>query len=189
MGGIKMKYATIFLLAFFSFSSILTAADENDFKRKYMHCIEDADIDIENETITIHDEDYTVKINSKYELYVNDEYIETNAEQQKLVEEYHDTIFEIIDRAKEIGKQGAKLGIDGAKIGLKAIVGVFKLMRDDYDSEDLEEELEMKAEELEEKAEELEKEAEDLEYLADNLEELHADLKDEIPELEEIESF
>lgn len=184
-----MKYATLFLVILFCFSAFLQAADENDFKRKYMHCFKDAEIDIDDETITIYDDGYKIKITDDYELYVNGEYIETNAEQQKLVEEYHDLIFEIIDRAKDIGKQGAQLGIDGAKIGLKAVVGVFKLLRSDYDTEDLEDELEMEAEELEELAEELEKEAEKLEYLADNLEEVHEELKEEIPELEELDSF
>jgi hypothetical protein len=184
-----MKYATLFIIIVFSSSFLLNAADANDFKRKYMHCIEDADIDIDDATITIRDDDYKIEITGDYELYVNGEYIETNAEQQKLVEEYHDQIFEIIDRAKDIGLEGAKLGVDGAKIGLHAVFGVFKLMRDDYDSEDLEEELELKTDELEEKAAELEKEAEKLEYLADNLEELHDELKAEIPELGDLDSF
>ena len=184
-----MKYATIFMVLLFSLTAFLQAADENDFKRKYMNCIKDADLDIEDESITIHDDDYKIEITSDYELYVNGEYVKTNSQQKKLVKEYHGLIFEIIDRAKVIGTQGAKLGIDGAKIGLKAIAGVFKLLRDDYDAEDLEEELELKAEELEEKAEELEKEAEKLEYLASDLEDLHDELKDEIPELEELDSF
>jgi len=184
-----MKYAVLFIVLLFSLTAFLQAADENDFKRKYMSCIKDADLNIEDETITIHDDDYEIEITGDYELYLNGKYVETNDDQKELIKEYHEMIFEIIDRAKIIGKQGAKLGIDGAKIGLKAIVGVFKLMRDDYDAEDLEEELEIKADELEEKAEELEKEAEKLEYLADNLEELHEELKDEIPELEELDSF
>lgn len=184
-----MKYATLFIIILFSFSFFLQAADENDFKRKYMHCIENADIDIDDATITIHDDDYKIKITGDYKLYVNGEYIETNDEQQKLVEEYHDQIFEIIDRAKDIGKRGAKIGINGAKVGLKAVVGVFKLLRSDYDTEDLEAELELETDNLEELAEELEKEAEKLEYMADNLEEIHEELKAEIPELEELDSF
>jgi DUF2884 family protein len=184
-----MKYATIFLMLLFMFTAVLQAADENDFKHKYLHCLEDADIDIEDATITIRDDDYKIEITGDFELYVNGKYIKTNDEQQELVEEYHGLIFEIIDRAKDIGKQGARIGIDGAKIGLKAIAGVFKLMRDDYDADDLEAELEMETEELEEMAEELEKEAEKLEYLADNLEDMHEELKDEIPELEELDSF
>ena len=184
-----MKYVTVSLLLIFSFTLFVHAADENDFKRKYMSCIKNADLNIEDENITIYDDDNSIEITRDYELYVNGRFVKTNTEQKRLLKEYHSAIFEIIDRAKDIGKEGAKLGIDGAKIGLKAIVGVFKLMRDDYDSGDLEEELELKAEELEEKAEELEKEAEKLEYLADNLEELHDELKEEIPELQDLNTF
>lgn len=184
-----MKHVTIFIVFIFSFAIFLQAADENDFKRKYMKCMKDADIDIDNETIKIHDDDYEVEITEDYNLYVNGKYIETNSHQKRLVKEYHGLIFEIIDRAKEVGLEGARLGIDGAKIGLHAIAGVFKLLSDDYDSEDLEAELEIKADELEEKAAELEKEAKDLEYLASDLEDLHAELKEEIPELEELDTF
>ncbi len=184
-----MKYAIVFIVLLFSLTVFVQAADENDFKRKYMSCIKDANIDIDKESITIQDDDYEIEITDDYELYVNGKYVKTNAQQKRLVKEYHGLIFEIIDRATEVGKEGAKLGIYGAKIGLKAIAGVFKLLRDDYDAEDLEEELELKAEELEEKAEELEKEAEKLEYLASDLEDLHDELKEEIPELEELNSF
>lgn len=184
-----MKHAAKFTVLFFALTLFLQSADENDFKKKYMHCIQNADIDIEKESIIIKNDDYEVEITSDYELYVNGKCVKTNADQKELVKEYHDLIFEIIDRAKEVGKEGAKLGIHGAKIGLQAIVGVFKLLRDDYDTDDLEEELELKSDELNEKAEELEKEAEKLEYLASDLEDLHEALIEEIPELEELDTF
>ena len=77
-----MKYATIFIVLLFSLSVFVQAADENDFKRKYMSCIKDADLDIEDETITIHDDDYEIEITSDYELYVNGKYVETNDDQK-----------------------------------------------------------------------------------------------------------
>jgi len=183
-------YAIGILLILFSFISVYSA-DAEDFKKKYMHCLEDLDLNIDNEKITISDddEDYTVRITCDGDLYINGEYIELDDDQQELVEDYHGKIMEIVDRAKDIGIEGAKLGVDGAKIGLHAISGVFKLLREDYDSEDLERELEKKAEELEKKAEALEKEAEKLDAMADELEEIHDELKDSVPELSNLDSF
>ena len=107
-----MKYATITFLIIFSFYMNAFAADENDFKRKYMSCIKDADLDIEDENITIHDDDNTIEITSDYELYVNGKYVKTNSDQKRILREYHTMVFELIYRAKDIGLEGAKLGVD-----------------------------------------------------------------------------
>ena len=155
-------------------------------------CLENIDIELKNGSIILtctDDEDNYVEITEDYDLIINDRLIKTNNKQRKLLADYHDQLTQIVDYAKDLGKEGAKIGLRGAKIGLKAIAGIFKLLRSDYDSDDLEAELEREAEKLELEAEKLEEAAEDLEYLAEEFEESHSQLKEEIPELDKLEWF
>lgn len=186
-----MKYIAQVIMLLIIFTICVNAADEKDFLRKYMPHLENSSISIDDNKVRIasDEDDYSVIITEYGDLYVNGKHVNLDKNQQKLVDDYRENIMVIIDRAKDIGIEGAKLGIDGAKIGLQAVVGVFKLLDENYDSEDLEAELDIASEELEAKAEELELEAEELELLADNLEELHEELKESIPELEELDSF
>ena len=57
--------------------------------------------------------------------------------------------------AKMLGIEGAKIGAGGVKLGFTAIAKVVKLLSDEYDTDDLEEDLEREAEKLEKKAERL----------------------------------
>jgi hypothetical protein len=130
-----------------------------------------------------------VVISSDYKLFINGERIETNDDQERLLEEFHVQTFDLIDAATDIGMKGAKIGVKGAAIGSKAVLGLVKAMFTSYELEDLEEDLEYEADKLEIEAEKLEEQAEILENMADELENLQADLRDDIPELDELHWF
>jgi hypothetical protein len=154
-------------------------------------CVMDhMDVDIDKGTIILSHRDYkepVVEITEEYELYINGRHIKTNDHQKELLEEYYETMLELIESAKAIGLKGARIGIDGAKLGLGALGSLFKLISPDYDMEDFEREIEAEAEEIEAKAELLEEEAEELEILADDLEDIYEEMEDEITELGELE--
>ncbi|UCF04703.1 MAG: DUF2884 family protein [bacterium] len=152
---------------------------------------DDVDIDIDDGTLVFTDEDSeeSVEITEDYELYINDDRIELNEEQQELVEKFYDRFISIIDYAKEIGLEGVKIGASGAKLGLKAMVGVVKMLLTRYDRDDLEWELEREAEKIEAKAKKLERKADKIEDMVDELEDIHFDMKASIPELDRLEWF
>ncbi len=156
-------------------------------------CVMDnVSIDIDDGSVLLisHDHDGNeVEITGDYELYINGRHIKTTEEQKELLAEYHKLVLEITDCSKKIGLEGAKIGVKGAKLGLKAIACVFKLLRSDYDSDDLEREIEAEADKLEAKAKVLEIKAEKIEDMAEDLEDLHEDLADEIPELARLDWF
>ena len=182
------------LVVFFILSSVIFADDSHKKKSRHygLNCLEDVNIDIEGSTLVIspeYDHDFAVEITKDYRLYVNGRRINTNSRQQDLVQQYYDTFFNIVESAKDIGLEGAKIGLKGAKIGMQAVLGVLKLMDEDYDSEDLEAEIEAEAQKLEEEAKDLEKFAEEIEYLAEDFEDIHYSLKEEVPELNELDWF
>ncbi|MBN1406223.1 MAG: DUF2884 family protein [Calditrichaceae bacterium] len=186
----------VYLLSFIILSVIATSIYGVDYKKKKDHehnfsVLDNVEIDIEDDSIILMDKDCRdeVEITGEYDLYVNGKEIELNNDQRKLVKEYYEMYFEIIDYAKRIGLEGARLGVEGAAIGVKAVAGVFKMLSADYDSEDLEAELEEKAEELEKKAEVLEDRAEDIEAMAEELEDLHFALAEKIEALGDLEMF
>ncbi len=154
--------------------------------------VEDFDIDVDDGVIIIRDHGRrhnTLEITPEYELYLNDELIETDEDQKKLVEDFYELFFETIDYGKEIGYEGAKIGVKGAKLGLKAVGKVFKMIFTGYDADDLEREMEYEAELLEDEAEELEEMAERIEDMVEELEDIAFDLQREIPELRELDWF
>lgn len=153
--------------------------------------LENVSVDIEGSTLILTDErtDDYVEISEDFELFVNGELIPVSKDEKLLLEKYYHLYFDIIDYAKRIGLEGAKIGVEGAAIGVKAVAGVFKLLREDYDSEDLEAELEEEADKLEEKAEQLEDRAKNIEDMAEVLENLHYQLGDEIEALSDLEMF
>ena len=131
----------------------------------------------------------TVEITDSYELYIDDERISLDADQQDLVRDFHVRSVEIVDFAKVIGWEGAKIGIDGAKLGAKAVGCLFKLLLPGYDTDDFEDEIEYEAEKIEAKAERLEEKAEVIEDMADELEDLARDMRHDIPELRRLRWF
>jgi hypothetical protein len=130
-----------------------------------------------------------VEITEDGRLYINDESIKLDREQQRLVANYYDLTMDIVSQAKDLGHEGARVGIEGAKLGLKAVGGVFKMMFTSYDGDDLDQDMEWEAERLERKAERLEKKAEEIEELAEELEWTVEEMRESIPELGELGWF
>lgn len=154
--------------------------------------INDVDFEIEDGSIYISHDDplyESVEINEKYELFVNDEKIELDAEQQELVTAYFDLTMSIVYRAKEVGWEGVKIGLAGANLALKAVGGVVKMVFTSYDEDDFERYIDNEAEELENRAEVLEKKAEDIEKWAEYLDLVAEQMNETIPEIEKLGWF
>ena len=152
---------------------------------------EDVSLDFDDGALTYYSDEYdeTVEINEDGEIYVNNRRVKTDKHQEKLAEKYYEQMEDIIELAKEIGIEGAKLGVGGAKIGVKAVMSAVMLVLEDYDSYDLEEDLEKEAEKLERKAKKLEKKAEKIEDMADDFGRTHRKLRKAVPQLNELEWF
>ncbi len=150
-------------------------------------------IDIEDGSVIVEYDDRKtydkIEITEDYELFINDDLIDCNADQTKLVKEFHTKVFKIKKYAVNIGWEGAKIGAEGAKLGLKAIGRVIKLISADYDSDDLERDMERDAKKIEKKADKLEKKAEIIERMVEDLDDLAYEMKEEIPELDELDWF
>lgn len=136
-----------------------------------------------------HDEDGEVRITEKHELYVNDKLIRLDSRQQEMVGEYYEQMMVLMESAKKIGLEGAKVGVQGAALGMKAVGSVFRLLSPDYDTDDLEREMEREAAKIEAKANRLEDAADEIEEQAEELEDLHYEMIDEIPELDDLGWF
>lgn len=145
---------------------------------------EDQDLTVKNL-----DENNSFTITSGYQLFVNDQLIETNPEQQKLVEQLYLSMEDIKDEAKEIGWSGVAIGAEGAKLGLRAVLKFFKLLSPNYDMDDLEEEIDQEAKRIERKADLIEDRADGLEDMARDLEKLCKKMKKEIPALQQLSWF
>lgn len=152
---------------------------------------DDVEVEFDDGSLLIinEEEDDEIEITEEYELYVNDRHIETSDEQQELIAEYYNRVQNITEYATMLGIEGAKIGASGVKLGFTAIAKVVKLLSDDYDEDDLEEDMEREAEKLEKKAERLERKADRIEEMVDELEDLHYELKRSIPELKDMEWF
>ena len=90
-----------------------------------------------------------VEFTEEGQLYINDDLVKLDSEQQGLVATYYDLTTDIVSRAKNVGQEGARVGIEGAKLALKVVGGVFKMAFTSYDGDDLEQDVEWEAEKLE----------------------------------------
>ena len=168
-------FIIIMAVSFIALSPAWAAGDNcRDISiKKDVCCIGDYDLDVEDGTVYLyldghrHDE---IRITDDSRLFVNGREIDLDDEQKEMVKEIHDRAIDIENQAYAIAREGAKIGAAGAKIGIQAVAGIFKLIRSDYDSDDLEREMEYKTEELEAQAEKLEELADQLEDDADELE-------------------
>jgi len=191
MKNFVFAFAILLLASSFTWSAE-TSTRFHAMDIKYDCHMDDANIDVKdgNIIITHHGRGRSeIEITRDNELYIDGHFIKTNDQQKKLLAEYRLQVMELVDRAKDIGFEGAKIGIEGAKIGLKAVGGVFKLLLEDYDTDDLEEEMEREAAKIEARADKLEARADELEEMADRLEMMAEELSDQIPELHELEWF
>ncbi len=173
--------------------AIDTKKDQHTFDNLDISPLENVHINNDNGTLVITPEDYDgdflVEISPDRDLYVNGLKIELSPEQQKWVDEYYALYMDIEESALEVAKEGARIGAEGAALGMKAVSGVFKLLRADYDGEDLDAEMELASKEIELKAEQLEMKAEHVEKMADTLEKRHKQMKEAIPALRDLDSF
>ena len=175
----------------------LMKADERSIKmssrlKPYIAFNNDTRIYIRNDDVVIRTEDLAagkVIITEDFDLIVNRDTLELNEDQQALVFEYYQLVDESIESAKNIGWEGAKVGVSGAAIGVKAVVGVFRMILPNYGPDDLERDMEAEAARIEAKADILEKKAEIIDEKLDELESIHETLKQEIPELKNLDWF
>jgi len=176
------------------FSGVVAAHDRDCDHHNDNGFLRDCDVDWDEDEglLTIaneDDEDEVVEITKKYVLKINGERIELNRNQKRLVKKYYKNFKELHETAGEIGEEGAKLGVKGAEIAAVALKNLCKLLGDDDDTEEFEEEIERETAKIEAEAEKLEIRAKKLEDIVDDLEELHHDLKRAVPELDELYWF
>ncbi len=148
--------------------------------------IGDYDLDIEDEAICLYPDGRhrdEIRITAEHRLYVKGQEVDLDDEQRELIKEIYIMAIDLEGRAKEIALEGAGIGAAGAAMGIQAVAGIFKLASVDYDSEDLEREMEYKAEKLEARAEELEELADKLEDDVQALETRLDRLEGEFPEI------
>jgi hypothetical protein len=150
------------------------------------------DIDFEGDTLVLTHDDYrgdAVEITREADLIVNDDRVRTGRAERRLLRAYYDRALQIEVVALELGEEGARIGVQGASLAAHALIRVVKLLSPDYDSDDLEREMEEKSEKIEIRAEALEERAEELEELVDEMEDLADDLRERVPELEALGWF
>jgi hypothetical protein len=131
----------------------------------------------------------TVEISADFELTVNGREVDTDRKDRRLLKAYYEQAEEIEEVAMQLGMEGARIGIKGAAIGIGALGKVLRLLSSDYDTEDLEAEIEAEAEAIELEAEGIEEAAEVLEDWVDDLEDIGDELQDRIPELDDLDWF
>jgi hypothetical protein len=148
-------------------------------------------IDFEDGTLVIEheDEDWIVEITEDNELYIDGRKVRTNRQQRKLLRRYYRDFEDIEELAAEIAREGTKIGLAGAKLGVAAVACAVKLILEDYDCDDMEDEIDIKSDDIEKMARKLEKKAEKIEDMADDFEKTHKKLRRSIPELEDLEDF
>jgi hypothetical protein len=152
---------------------------------------DDVEISMDDGCITFTDEETgeTVLITEECELKVNDCGVRLDHDQQMLVERYYDCFSGLTEDAIDLAKDAAKVGVAGAKLGVCAMLGALKLLSPDYDSDDLQADLEIRGDKIERKAQRLEERGTRLERRAESLKSLHGKLRHEIRELDELEWF
>ena len=188
----KLGVGLLVVLLLFSFAGSVDAKKHkyhsdrnyNDDRDRLSIDIEDGDVIVEYESSDFYD---IIVITENYKLYVNDKKVDLNEDQEKLVKLFYKQVKKIKKYTFSIGWEGAKIGVEGAKLGVKAIGRVIKLLSPNYDSDDLERDMERDAEAIEERAEKLEQKAEYVEELLDELDELANEMREKIPELEKLE--
>lgn len=189
-----MKKLTILFLCFALMAGSALAGSRYTISgRSYTYHENDnlVDIDMEDETIIITNEDNNalVEITEDYKLFLDDDEITLNAEQQQLVTEFYTLVVDIKEQGQAVGWEGARIGLDGAKLGAKAIGRLVKMLLTRYDEDDMERDMERDADRIEARAELLEVKAEALEKMAFRIEESSYELFDSVDELRDLDWF
>jgi hypothetical protein len=188
-----MKNVTVlFLVALLVVAPAVFARDHHVHYSSSGHhsdFLDGVDLDIRHHSIFLTNDEYDndeVEITRDYELYINDDRIELSEKQEKLVHAFYDQTFELMDSAKAIGLEGARVGMAGAKVGLKAVLGLAKLFSPNYDTDDLEADIDREASKIEARAEELEDRADQIEDMAYDVEDRFDRMMDGIPALRDL---
>lgn len=187
----KLSIMSLLVLALFTVAS---AHSEYHYERDHdrssnRHCIwqgQDVSIDFDDDVLVMdfQDHDVLVEITPEYHLYVNDDRVELDDRQQKMVREFYDLTTDVVNEAVAIGAEGARIGVHGAAIGLQSLSGLVRVLLTDYDTDDLERDLDRESSKIEARAKKLETKAKKLEKKANSLENKWAVMCDKIPELD-----
>ncbi|MHB8078871.1 MAG: hypothetical protein ACYDIE_06415 [Candidatus Krumholzibacteriia bacterium] len=116
-------------------------------------------------------------------LTVNGDTVPLDGCGRRLVQDFYGGYVRIEEEAAVLGAEGAKLGVAGAAIAARALAGVVRLSRDDYDQDDLEREMEAEGARMEARGAELGKRGEAIESLVDDLRGTVAALRATVPAL------
>jgi hypothetical protein len=185
-------FLTILTLSLFAFASVAPAGHTHrsrTISHSHISTLDDINIEFDDKTLvmTSEDGDDVVEITEDYKLYINDKLIKTDQSQEALLKEFYEQTVDLTECAVAIGAEGAKVGLAGAKVGLHAVNGVLKVLFTDYDSDDLERDIEREAAKVEAKAKLLEDKAEKIEDMADDLEDIYDEMEESIPELRDLD--
>lgn len=177
------RFFAIFAV-FFSLSSAHDFYGDNS-------CLDDIDLDWEHGSILIsekHNYSDIVEINSKAELFINNQHITLTEDQRVLTRQYHELAYELKHQARDIGIMGARIGAAAGSMAVKAVVGALGSIFDDDDDweDDLEQRYEKRVDRMGDKIEDM---AEELEETVEGLEDTHLEMKKSIPELDDLNWF
>lgn len=148
--------------------------------------------DWDGDTLVLKDaagSDDNVAITPAGGLTINGDTVPLDRGERRLVQDFYGRYVRIEEEAVTLGAAGAKLGVAGAALAARALAGVVRLSRDDYDEEDLEREMESEAARMEMKGADLEKRGEAIESLVDDLRGTVTEMRGKIPELGALDWF
>ncbi len=160
-----------------------------DIHKDHVITMDFVDVSVDGADLIMHcknDEDTEVVIKEDYSLWVGDEQVSLTPSEEKLVMDFYNATFSLIQDALRIARKGVRLGLKGAKIGLSAAFNaiVAAVMGEDEDS--IEARVEEKTSQIEEEANRLEREANGIEERADEVEELLKKMFRTIPALQKL---
>ncbi len=160
-----------------------------DIHKEHVLTVDFVDVSVDGGDLVMHcknDEDTEVVIKEDYSLWVGDEQVSLTPSEEKLVMDFYNATFSLIQDALRIARKGVRLGLKGAKIGLSAAFNaiVAAVMGEDEDS--IEARVEQKTSQIEEEANRLEREANGIEERADEVEELLKKMFRTIPALQKL---
>ncbi len=160
-----------------------------DIHKDHVITMDFVDVSVDGADLIMHcknDEDTEVVIKEDYSLWVGNEQVSLTPSEEKLVMDFYNATFSLIQDALRIARKGVRLGLKGAKIGLSAAFNaiVAAVMGEDEDS--IEARVEEKTSQIEEEANRLEREANGIEERADEVEELLKKMFRTIPALQKL---
>ena len=160
-----------------------------DIHKDHVLTVDFVDVSVDGADLIMHcknDEDTEVVIKEDYSLWVGNEQVSLTPSEEKLVMDFYNATFSLIQDALRIARKGVRLGLKGAKIGLSAAFNaiVAAVMGEDEDS--IEARVEEKTSQIEEEANRLEREANGIEERADEVEELMKKMFRTIPALQKL---